>query len=111
PVAGREQRPVDRNREEERRSRDELLAVEVPAPRARRPRRVHAPLPRRHPEHPEERRQRNLAALEVTADRRVGVQLPREHPALTLADTEPVVQRRRPAAGDAPPERADAYLL
>ena len=57
PVAGGEERAVDRDRQEERRAGDELLAVDVPAAAPRRPRRVDARLGRRHPEHAEERRQ------------------------------------------------------
>ena len=47
-VTDREERAVDRDREEQRRPGDELLAVDVPAPAPRRHRRVHARLGRRH---------------------------------------------------------------
>ena len=46
-VAGGEQRTVDGNRQEERRSRDEQLAVDVAAPAPRRSGRVDAGLGRR----------------------------------------------------------------
>ena len=55
PVSRHEPRAVDGDREVERRSGDELLAVDVPAPAARRRRRVLARLGRRHPDHAEER--------------------------------------------------------
>ena len=48
PVARREERAVDRDRQVQRRARDELLAVDVAALRARRDRRVHAVPDRRH---------------------------------------------------------------
>ena len=54
-VAGREERAVDRDRQVERRSGDELLAVDVAALRPRRARRVDARGDRRHAEHAEER--------------------------------------------------------
>src|SRR5439155_20335656 len=62
-VAGREERAVERNRQEERRPGDELLAVDVPAPSARRPGGVDARLGRRHAENAEERREVDLAPL------------------------------------------------
>src|SRR5262249_54096713 len=58
-VAGREQRAVDRDRQEQRRARDELLAVDVSSVLPRRDRRVHAMAVRRHPEHAEERMEAN----------------------------------------------------
>src|SRR6266545_4930319 len=55
PVAGGEQRALDRYRKVERRSGDELLAVDVPAPAPRRNGRVDTRLRRRHSQHAEER--------------------------------------------------------
>ena len=62
-VAGREERAVDGDRQEERRAGDELGAVDVPALRPRRRGRVTpALLGRRHADHAEERPQVDLAA-------------------------------------------------
>ncbi len=60
-VAGGEECPVDRDREEERRPGDELLAIDVPAPAPRRNRRVDAGFGRRHADDPEERGEVELA--------------------------------------------------
>src|SRR6185295_15835328 len=65
-VAGREERAVDGDREIERRSGDELLAVDVPAAPARWNRRVHARLVGRHPEHTQERSQPNRSSGATT---------------------------------------------
>ena len=62
PVACREERAVDRDRQVERRAGDELLAVDVPAPAPRRDRRVDARLGRRHAHDAEERLEVELAA-------------------------------------------------
>jgi hypothetical protein len=108
-VAGREERAVDRDRQEEFRPGDELLAVEVSAAEPRWPSRVDAGLVRRHAEHAEERRQPNLATGAVSAKSGVGVQLPREHGGFAVGNIEPVVQERRPAAGDSEAEWADPH--
>ena len=78
-VAGGEQSALDRNREIERRARDELLAVHVAAPAARRPGAVDARFRRRHPHHAEERREVELeperpadAVRELPVDRVLG---------------------------------------
>src|SRR5256885_2257490 len=54
PVAGGEARPVNRDRQEERRPGDELPAVDVPAPAPRRRRRMPAGFRRRPAEHARE---------------------------------------------------------
>ncbi len=61
-VAGGEECAVDGDRQEERGAGDELLAVDVAAPPARRASGVHARLGRRHAEHAEERRQPHRTA-------------------------------------------------
>ena len=77
-VPGREQRTIDRNRQIERRSLDELGAVDVPAPAARRRRPVHARLGRRHPDHAQKRTQVDFTAELVTSGARLRIQPPDE---------------------------------
>src|SRR5205814_9174101 len=98
-------------RQEERRSGDELRAVEIAAPRSRRRRGVDARLRRGHSENAGERPQFDLAAVLVAPDPAVGVELPGEHPRLAGADAEALVQRRRPAAAESGPVRPDANLV
>ena len=61
-VACRDERAVDRNRQVEGRAGDEQLAVDVASPAPRRAGRVDAGLGRRHPDHAEERRERDGGA-------------------------------------------------
>ena len=61
-IAGREERAVDRDRNEERRPADELLAVDVAAGGPRRACRVSTWLSWRHPEHPEKGRELDRAS-------------------------------------------------
>ena len=75
PSPAMQQGSVDRDREVESRAGDELLAVDVPAPAARRRRRVLAGLRRRHPDHAEERCRAHAALAEVPP---VAVERPRE---------------------------------
>jgi hypothetical protein len=72
---------------------------------------VDARLGRRHPDHAEERAQRNLSALLIAAEAGVRVELPFEDGVLTLVDTEALIEWRVPAAcvGDAP--RPDPHLV
>src|SRR5205085_290017 len=77
-IPRREVRAVDGHRQVEGRAGDELLAVEVAAPAARRDRGVDPRLRRRHPEDAEERAQLDLAARRVAAGARVGVERPDE---------------------------------
>jgi hypothetical protein len=110
-VAGREQRSIDRHRKVERRPLAELRAVDVPAPAPRRLSRVDARLRRRHPHHAEERPQRNHTAELVASGPRVGVELPDERLRLPVRHTEPLVQRRLPAAGTGHAPRTDPQLV
>ena len=85
-VPGGEAGAVDRDRQIQRRPGDELLAVDVAAAPARRDRRVHARLVRRHAEHAEERRQADGAPGNTA---RIAVQLPVEPVALAAAGDAP----------------------
>ena len=74
PVAGGEQRAVNRDGKEERRPGDKLLAVDVPSPRAGRERRMLAGLGRGHSHHSEEGAQLDLDPVRPS---RPPVELPR----------------------------------
>ena len=88
---------------------DELAAVEVPAARARRDRRVLAGLVGRHPHHAQERPQRDLVAEVRAAGHRRGVERVGVDDA--VADhAEPLVERRLPAAREAGAPRARDHV-
>src|SRR5439155_19801957 len=87
------------------------VAVDVPAPDARRLRRVPARLRRRHPEHAREGPQLHLAAVLVAADAGVCVELPDENPALSLGEAQALVHRGHASAADGEAVRPDADVL
>src|SRR5579864_4105088 len=79
-VAGHDERAVDRDRQVERRAGDELLAVDVPAPFARRDGRVLSRLRRRHADDAEKWAQRHTAVAELP---RAAVEPPHERLAVS----------------------------
>ena len=91
PVADREQRVVDRDREEERRPGNEQPAVDVAAGPAGPGRRPHPRLVRRHADHAEERRERDRCAALVRCRTRLRVDPP--------AEGDAVAERHAPRAG------------
>src|SRR5207245_2073563 len=85
-IAGRQERTVIRNRQEERRPRDEQLAVDVAAAATRRDRRPHARLVRRHADDAEERGDGHGPAAVVRRSPAFDVHLPLEHVSLAEGD-------------------------
>ena len=114
-VAGREQRAVDADRQQQRRARGQLLAVDVAAEPAGRRGGVDAGLGRRHADHAQEGGQRDrLGAVRGDADRPVQLPLKRalagegDAPAARPHQVDPNLQRPAragPANRDRPGQR------
>jgi hypothetical protein len=102
-VAEVHQRPGHGDRQEQRRARGQVTAVDVPSTGGPgRDRGVLARLVRRHPDHPEERRDPHGAAAVVGRGPGVGVDLP-EQPGGRTGEPERAVQRGVPGARGGPP--------
>jgi hypothetical protein len=110
-VTEREQGAIDRDRQEERRSGDELLAGQVSAPDARRGSRVPTRLRGRLPNHAEEGLKHDLAAELVDSNPSFRVEFPAQRHVLPLCDSETFIEWRRPPAGGGEAVRTDSDLI